>query len=249
MAATKQLDIEKIRADGGTQTRAELRIDTIEEYAESMRTGAVFPPIDVFVDSKGNHWLADGFHRYQAGCRAEVSHLLATIHKGELRDAIWFALSANSKNGLQRTNLDKRRAVEMALADGAWKELNDDALAKHIGVHQTFVNRVRNELKTVVSSTGEPVKRIGKDGKRRPATNKKRTKPARSEAVSPQQAEEWLDGDDGNRELDGDAVERFAAIERFRSTLALLEKQSIEAGIDCDKEIAAIRMKLMKVAA
>ena len=59
------------------------------------------------------------------------------------------------------------------MADGAWKELNDDALAKHIGVAHSFVHKVRNELSTVESSTGEPVKRIGKDGKSYPAKKKK----------------------------------------------------------------------------
>jgi hypothetical protein len=95
-------------------------------------------------------------------------------HRGELRDAIWFALSANATNGIRLTNADKRRRVELALSDGQWKTLNDDALAKHIGVSQQLVNRVRSELTTVVSSPSEPTKRIGKDGKQRPATYKKR---------------------------------------------------------------------------
>jgi hypothetical protein len=52
--------------------------------------------------------------------------------------------------------------------------MNDDALAKHIGVSHVFVNRIRNELLTVKSSPPEPVKRKGADGKSYPATYKKR---------------------------------------------------------------------------
>ena len=45
-----QLTLEKIRLDGGTQPRAELQAEVIDEYAEQMRQGAEFPPVIVFFD-------------------------------------------------------------------------------------------------------------------------------------------------------------------------------------------------------
>ena len=60
-----QLDIDQIRTDGGTQPRAELLIETIEDYAEQMQRNAEFPPVVVFFDGK-EYWLADGFHRLAA---------------------------------------------------------------------------------------------------------------------------------------------------------------------------------------
>jgi hypothetical protein len=54
----------------------------------------------------------------------------------------------------------------------------------HIGIHQTFVNRVRNEPKTVLSSSPEPVTRIGDDGKMRRATYRKRQPDAWSRGSS-----------------------------------------------------------------
>lgn len=172
----KWIAIDDIRADGGTQTRAELRPDVIEEYAEAMRRGDEFPPIDVFLDRDGHHWLADGFHRFNAAASAELSQLKANVHKGELRDAIWFALSVNATNGLRRTNPDKRRCVTIALSDKEWQAKTDQALADHLGVTQQYVNRIRNELTTVVSShNGQSTRRKkGKDGKSRPATYKPR---------------------------------------------------------------------------
>lgn len=168
----KLLPLSKIRDDGGTQTRAELRADAIDDYAEAMRLGAKFPPVDVFLDKAGNYWLSDGFHRYQAACKAELERLAANIHKGELRDAIWFALSANTANGLRRTNPDKRRCVEIALADKQWSKMSDRAIADHVGVSNVMVSGIRSELLTV--NNCEPPKRTGRDGKKYSATKPKR---------------------------------------------------------------------------
>ena len=51
--------------DGGAQMRVEMSESIIEEYAEAMLAGDVFPPIIVFSDGT-DHWLADGFHRARA---------------------------------------------------------------------------------------------------------------------------------------------------------------------------------------
>src|SRR5437773_5756457 len=39
--------------------------DTINDYAQSMNEGDIFPPIIVHYDGK-DYWLTDGFHRYHA---------------------------------------------------------------------------------------------------------------------------------------------------------------------------------------
>jgi hypothetical protein len=52
-----KLNLEQIRTDGGTQPRATLRSDVIEDYAEQMRAGEDFDPVDVFFDGT-HYWLA-----------------------------------------------------------------------------------------------------------------------------------------------------------------------------------------------
>ena len=47
---------EQMLVNGGTQPRAELTFDVMEDYAEQMRSGAKFPPITVFFDGK-DYWL------------------------------------------------------------------------------------------------------------------------------------------------------------------------------------------------
>ncbi len=53
-----ELSLTKIK-DGGAQTRVEMSERIIEEYAEAMVAGDVFPPIIVFFDG------ADHYHAWQ----------------------------------------------------------------------------------------------------------------------------------------------------------------------------------------
>ena len=46
----KKLNLLNIRTDGGTQPRLELDQNLVKEYAEVMREGVVFPPVEVFHD-------------------------------------------------------------------------------------------------------------------------------------------------------------------------------------------------------
>lgn len=236
MATLKTLSIDKILAEGGTQTRAELRVDTVVEYAEAMQRGDEFPPVDVFLDSKGNYWLADGFHRHQAACRAELPEIKANVHKGELRDAIWFALSANTTNGIRRTNADKRRCVMIALGDKEWSSMSNRAIAEHVGVSDMFVGTIRNELQTDCSSS-EPT-RTGKDGK-------KRKKPKRKPKPEPIGVAEHDDEEQPDDETDPMDEALTNCRNNARAALNELEQCLVQLGVDCDKEIAAIRIKLM----
>lgn len=234
----KRIAIDEIRADGGTQTRAELRPDVIEDYAEAMRRGDEFPPIDVFLDKAGNYWLADGFHRFNGAASAELPDILATVHKGELRDAVWFALSANRANGLMRTKADKRRCVTLALSDKQWTAKPDRELAEHVGVSTDLVNSIRTEL-SFNGSSAEPPKRKGKDGKVRPAKYKPRrvtTKPLpiRPVDLAPEADLDCSDAPASEPHVIGQLFERYDAFVESLITgqpphvVALLKEHSAE---------------------
>jgi hypothetical protein len=51
------------------------------------------------------------------------------VRAGTRRDALLYALSANAGHGHRRTNEDKRRAVDIMLADPEWSQLTDQAIA------------------------------------------------------------------------------------------------------------------------
>ncbi len=152
-----------IRIDGGTQPRAEINLDTVNDYAQAMEGGAEFPPVSLYHDG-ATYWLADGFHRYHAARELQRETLPALIYEGTQREAILFSVGANQYHGLRRSNQDKRRAVEMLLADEEWVQCSDRWIAEQCGVSNRFVGIVRKELCTV-HSCDEP--RTGKDGKTR----------------------------------------------------------------------------------
>jgi hypothetical protein len=159
----KKLNLLTIKIDGGTQARVSLNQDVVKEYAESMREGAVFPPITVFHDGS-EYWLADGFHRYFATKSNAITSIEAEVKTGTLDDAILFAFSANGKRGLSMTAEDNRNIIYAMLRHPEWSQWTNTAIAKHIGVSSMTVGRVKA---TMEKKPDEPTvkKFIDKSGK------------------------------------------------------------------------------------
>lgn len=136
------LDIEQIRADDRCQPRATFDTQLVEQYAEAMARGDVFPPVKVFFDG-ADHFLADGFHRYHAAKSLGLVDISADVSNGTLRDAILFSCSANAAHGWRRTNDDKRRAVLRLLNDPEWQNWSDREIARRCGVGHPLVATLR----------------------------------------------------------------------------------------------------------
>jgi hypothetical protein len=107
-----------------------------------MTAGTVLPPVTLFFDGS-DYWLADGFHRYHAHNKIGALEIAADVRNGTKRDAVLFSVGANGTHGLQRTNADKRRAVETLLGDDEWSVWSDREIAKRCGVSNDFASRVR----------------------------------------------------------------------------------------------------------
>jgi hypothetical protein len=122
------IELSKIRIDGGTQPRAKLNQETVDEYAEAYKSGVALPPVTLFFDG-ANYWMADGFHRFFGAKAAGKSRIAEDITPGTLRDAILYSLSANSKHGLKRSNADKRKAVVTLLDDAEWSKWSNEKIA------------------------------------------------------------------------------------------------------------------------
>lgn len=149
MAASK-IDIKKVRIDLGTQSRVTIDTAIVTEYAEAMERGEVFPPIKVYYDMEQDIFiLVDGFHRYLAWIKTFPNDdILAEQVLGSVREAVWESFSVNKSHGLQRTNADKRKAVEGALMHPNGVKMSDRAIAKHVGVHHQTVTNIRKELES-----------------------------------------------------------------------------------------------------
>jgi transposase-like protein/uncharacterized ParB-like nuclease family protein len=141
------LKIDDIRTDGGTQPRASIDYQAVQDYADAMEAGVRFPPVVVFYDGT-HYWLADGFHRAQAALLAGREEITAQVLQGTLEDAQWFSFGANKDNGIRRDNRDKQRAVQLALRHPQSQRLSDSALAKHVGVSVHTVGNHRKELES-----------------------------------------------------------------------------------------------------
>ncbi|MCK9570452.1 ParB/RepB/Spo0J family partition protein [Candidatus Pacearchaeota archaeon] len=140
-----KIKISQLSADGGTQPRARINLEAVEEYAEAMRSGTKFPPVVVFYDGE-SYWLADGFHRRDAAIQAGLDDLLADVKQGTLRDAILYSVGVNSSHGLRRTNEDKRRAVMRLLEDAEWGKWSDREIADKCAVGHNLVSTIRRSL-------------------------------------------------------------------------------------------------------
>lgn len=143
-----------IRTDGGTQTRARLSEETVQNYIDALDAGDSFPPIEVYYDGT-DYWLADGFHRARAYLYTLALFIPAAIHQGTQRDAVLHSVGANRDHGLPRNNEDKRRAVITLLRDEEWAQWSDREIARRVGVSAPTVSSIRAEL-TVKNLQLEP---------------------------------------------------------------------------------------------
>lgn len=142
------LSIDKIRLDPQLQPRNELVADAIQQYADDMRNGDVFPPVTV-IAMNGSYYLVSGWHRTLAAKRASLNEINAEILQGNMADALWIASESNKehdRSGSRRTNADKSKAVKMAIKARAertgtlvYGEYTE--IANHVGVDVATVRK------------------------------------------------------------------------------------------------------------
>lgn len=156
------IPIEIIRVDALIQQRVEhINEAILTEYADVATASWPFPPIVVFRDDQGRHWLADGFHRVAAARRAGNQEIPASILAGDRDDALLFAASANAHHGLRRTNADKRKAVRTLLTHPKFCGLSDRAIADHCAVHHQMVGTIRSEMANALDESSSQTDKPG----------------------------------------------------------------------------------------
>ena len=141
-----EIALDQIVADDACQLRAAGSKVTVTEYADALAAGATFPPVVVFRDDDGSHWLADGFHRFEAHKGAGRETIVAEVHAGGRREALLYAAGANASHGLRRTQEDKRRAILALLHDPEWRLGSDREIAKRTATSDKTVAKLRREI-------------------------------------------------------------------------------------------------------
>lgn len=174
------MKLSQIKVDSGLQMRAQMSQETIDDYAEALREGAKFPPIVLFHDGTQYH-LADGWNRYFAHKKAGFEIIDADVREGTRRDAIYYALSANAKNGQRRTVADKRKAVMTMLDDMEWSEKSDREIALACAVSNVFVSKLRKDAGKQPETIS--VKRGDKEYKMASTAKEKKNEPEKEDEV------------------------------------------------------------------
>jgi len=119
LSASKLLDltISSLIADPKYQFRVNEDEATISELAGAFRVGEDIPAIDVVCIGGTKHYITDGFHRHSGAVKAEMETMKCNVVIGSHEDALKLALCANAQHkSLKRTNKDKQKAVQAALA-------------------------------------------------------------------------------------------------------------------------------------
>ncbi len=172
MPTVEKIFPENIRLDGNTQPRAKIDQCLCDEYGEQMKAGDEFPAIDVYFDGE-NYWLVDGFHRLQGRMMALPGEaILCNVYRGTLADAQWHSYSVNKSHGLRRSNEDKQRAVNFALAHPAAEDKSNVQVADHCGVSEFLVRKCRKRLTSIESKSDVDTVSTSTVSKSRPRTGR-----------------------------------------------------------------------------
>ena len=145
-----KIPLNKIDLDASIDARDERSEQHIEDYTEHLQTsGSVpLPAIMVFgPDSRGQFFLSEGWHRYEAHKRAGRSTIEAIVTPGGWIDAQDYATSklrSNARHGWRETRKQKRRAVMLTIMRHA--EWTDVKVADHCGVSRELVIDVRSSM-------------------------------------------------------------------------------------------------------
>jgi len=163
--------VNEIEATSKTQVRVRLDSRAIDEYANDMKNGDVFPPLTVFAEKGSSRFiLADGFHRLAAMKKAGITDANCEIQEGNLHDARRFALGINHNHGVRRTIEDKKKAVSMAMEDEFFDGKPLRFIADHCKVSHEYVRREKQEANEEKADT-ERDKREAKEPKEQADTS------------------------------------------------------------------------------
>lgn len=139
----KNVKLDDIRIDGGTQGRVVIDQPTVYAYREAMAEGDVFPLMETMFDGT-THWLIDGFHRYHAYKLMGVKTVEVKYKPGTLEEAQVASFGVNGRHGKPRTNDDKRKVVLAAFENPLTKNLSNSEIASICCVSKPFVGAMRD---------------------------------------------------------------------------------------------------------
>lgn len=170
MAELIDVVLSELVLDPELQPRETLRKEKVEEYAQRMKDGACFPPIQCGrLKGEGRTlYLLDGFHRVEAIKSLGTLITPGTVEEYETRGEMFeYAFRANNIHGINLTEEEVRDGIIRIIKMHPEESLRK--LAERCGCSHTTIKRYQNQVEQVLHLT-RPEKTIGKDGKEYPAS-------------------------------------------------------------------------------
>ena len=169
-----QVPVDSISTDNAAQMRDGLDRENLQRCMEMYQEAGdpkAKPPVPVVVFDDGEtKRLADGFHRVEAARKLGLTTIPAEVHKGGQDDAVEYAAALPRKQAGSTfiyTNAAKRNAVTALLLTEKWVKRSNRAIARHVGVHFTSVNKIRRDLEAAEEILQTPIRTCIQDGKER----------------------------------------------------------------------------------
>lgn len=108
------VDVESITRDPSLQVRSGTDPATVRKYANEMKVGARFPPVELAETEDGTLLLVDGWHRLEAAHIVNGQKTVEAITRTASRqEAAGWACMANLEHGKQLADKDKRRRLAL----------------------------------------------------------------------------------------------------------------------------------------
>jgi len=166
------LRLDGITLDTRLQCRAGIDMETVEGYAEAVKSGVEDrdgTQPRVYSDTLANvYWLADGWHWWHARRKAGKKDMKCFVVPGNFHDALRYAVGANATHGKPRTREDKHRAILACLENEDLAKLSTREIADLCHVSRDLAERIRGVHETAKGGTKKET-RVGKDGKEQTA--------------------------------------------------------------------------------
>jgi hypothetical protein len=136
-----KIKIDRLTLHPDLQMREVMDQALIYSYIELMKDGTVFDPMSATFDGN-TYWLDGGHHRYQAYKLLNAKEVEVDYTEGDFDHAFRKALKSNARNGKQRSNDDKRKAVLKCIL--RYPDMSNYAVAKECEVSHSFVGTTKD---------------------------------------------------------------------------------------------------------
>lgn len=143
-----QLKLAQLEESRKVKVRDQLNKLAVQDYADLYASAGAdaLPPLEIFQERGCKRWvIADGRHRFAAAKKAGLVELPCKVHEGDDIAALDFAIGANIKHGVRRSDTDLGFILRSVFntPELSAKYRTDGDLSDKVGISTKTVQRHR----------------------------------------------------------------------------------------------------------